>query len=49
MNAHMNETLIPGQRDGAGEDSSPSSVVSVPGGEEVSWKKFPSKWKTRLK
>lgn len=48
MNAHMNETLITGQRDGAG-DSSPSSVVSVPGGEEVLWKKFPSKWKTCLK
>lgn len=48
MNAHMNETLITGQRDGAG-DSSPSSVVSILGGEKASWKKFPSKWKTRLK
>lgn len=30
----MNETLTPGHRDGAGEDSNLNSVVSVPGGEE---------------
>lgn len=38
----MNETFISGHRDGAGEDSSLNSVVSVPGGLESIMKKFQS-------